>query len=106
MGFERDSVVVTDLLESPILSCPVDESFVYRGPDDLARVVFDCILAMAVVDAVLRQGVPAAWESVHFAAHDRVARIPVEGEVWRLNRVEGLCGFATGCECCRRTRFR
>src|ERR1700761_4527234 len=51
---------------------------------------------MAMMNAVLRQAVPASGVSVHLPTHHSVSRIPIEREVRRLNGGENLCSFAAG----------
>src|ERR1035438_567507 len=93
---KADSVAKANLLKRAELRCPVDESLVDRRPLDLAFRALDGILAVAVVNAIFRQGLPATGKGVQFAAHDGIRRIPVERQMRRLNRIHSPRGLAAG----------
>src|SRR5260370_4924162 len=82
--------------ESGNLRAQIDIAFGDRRPHNLARRVFHRVLAMAVVNSILRQAIPASGEGIHLATHHGVSWIPIESEVGRRNGREHLRGFATG----------
>jgi hypothetical protein len=96
MSLEADRIVVARRLESAKLRAPIYIAFVDRRPHNLARRVFHRVLAMAVVNSILRQAIPASGERVHLTTHHGVSWILVESEVGRRNGREHLRGFATG----------
>src|ERR1700723_2096799 len=93
---EADSIVIAGCLESPILRSPIDVALVDRRPYNLSRSVLDRVLAVAMMNAILGQSVPAARERVHLTTHHSIARVPVESEVGRLNRSENFSGLTPG----------
>src|SRR6476620_365508 len=55
MSLKTDRIVKSSLLERAKLGRPIDKSFVDGRPLHFALCILDCILAVTVVDTVLRQ---------------------------------------------------
>src|SRR5450432_742353 len=79
--FEIDRIGVANLREGAELGGPIDVALVDGRPLRLTSAVLDGVLDVAVVDAVFGQSIPAAGIGIEFAAHDGIARVPVERKI-------------------------
>ena len=96
MGFKTDGVAIADFVECAELGCPVNEAGADGRPFNFAVGAFDCVLYVAMMDAILGQCFPCRGEGIEFAAHDGVGWIPVEGQVRRLDGIKRARCFAAG----------
>src|SRR5271169_1964079 len=92
MRLQADGIVISGRLERAKLRGPIDIPFIDRRPYDLSCSVLNGVLAVAMVDTVLGQAVPASGEGVQLAAHHGVPGVPVQGKVWGLNGGQNFGG--------------
>jgi hypothetical protein len=85
MRLQTDRIVVSRSFQSTELSDPVNIAFIDRRPHNLSIRIFNCILAMTVVNSILGQTVPTPRIGIHLAPHHGIAGIPVERQMRRLN---------------------